>query len=455
MATLVVLWGCQGGDKPTEQAPAPTETAVKPSYSKASTVFSFAWLADINSGMIGSRKQLEDHAVQSMQAVLQDTATLPLIGKWELVWGPAIQTWHRVLSDSSMTINTMALFKGKDPEAPDKTMYVVGIAGTNFISAFDWGFEDFNVYEMMAWPPKPENGKSNVKDFEYGKLIKDPKKTAEGPYISDGIRIGLNILFNQLKDKSGQTLLEHLKKHVGTSTEPTEIAVAGHSLGGGLSPCVALSLKDNQSYWNPAGNFTISTYPYAGQSPGNDKYAAYFHSQIPTDKFFGQYNSLDVVPHGFQADMMEMISGLYNNVNPALQNQCLIGGVVNCVVKRSEAFHYTSLYNASNAFTAQINFNDSTVTKAESTWNAMSNIKKGLFIAEAKKQGCKGPYGPAFVGAESFASIMLPMHIDAYVTQMNAEAFAAIMRKHIIKSQKLPDQLWQWLTLALRTKCIL
>jgi hypothetical protein len=88
------------------------------------------------------------------------------------------------------------------------------------------------------------------------------------------------------------------------------LTVTGHSLGGALAPSYALFLSDTRGIWDPETRTQIACLASAGPTPGNSDFAVYFRSQLePTTTRF--WNTLDVVPHVWNARDIDAIPNLY------------------------------------------------------------------------------------------------------------------------------------------------
>jgi len=137
----------------------------------------------------------------------------------------------------------------------------------------------------------------------------------------------------------GSTLVEFLAT---ITRNPVQIAVVGHSLGGALAPTAALWLADTQgflSHWDPHRNATLSALPTAGPTAGNSAFAAYSGKKLGAG-LTPYYNTLDVVPHAWQASMLAEIPGLYVPHIPKLP---VIESLVDLALRLSSAGDYTTL----------------------------------------------------------------------------------------------------------------
>jgi hypothetical protein len=234
-----------------------------------------------------SWQELQDQANTRIEEGLKDLVLTPFVGNWELVWGPCLENSqlgknNKEHANQWITNNTMYVAKTQDPETPSKTIYVVAIAGTNAVSSFGWLTEDAKVEKMVAWGNVP-----NAK-------------------ISDGSNIGLNILLD-MKDK-GVDLIQFLSSV--SLKGNVEIATCGHSLGGALSPLVALKLvemKESKGF----SNLTISCYPSAGPTSGNAKLAKYAEVKL-ANNYHSVINAYDIVPHAWNVQDLLKIKTIYD-----------------------------------------------------------------------------------------------------------------------------------------------
>jgi hypothetical protein len=146
-----------------------------------------------------------------------------------------------------------------------------------FTEAFwiDWLKQDLEVFKL--------------KDWSYG-------GAPAGVKIAQGTRSGLESLIG-LRDDAGRTLVEFL----GDAPEPGHAlptAVIGHSLGGALASVLAPYLHQRFA----PGQNVLDYWPvtFAGPTAGNTAFATWLEQSFAASA--GRYfNTLDVVPHAWQA----------------------------------------------------------------------------------------------------------------------------------------------------------
>lgn len=261
------------------------------------------------------------------------TALKPVIGQWDVVWGPSVAT----LPDSDVGINTMYVAKKAGEE-----QYVVAIAGTNPASSFDWILQDFNVVVQCPWV--------------FSNAVPDSK-------ISAATALGLVIL-NHMKpgagaQSAGVTLLTFLKS---INSNPLNLTVTGHSKGGPLSATLALMLRDLQGIpllWDPRNNVTVTTMPTGGPSAGNAAFAEHSNNQLPyapldsgSPASFRFANSLDIVTKAWELQSLDTIKSLYA---PEIPDNKVINGLVDFAKELAARGDYMQIAPADPQFTGSIN----------------------------------------------------------------------------------------------------
>jgi hypothetical protein len=261
-----------------------------PTYDQTQTVFALSMLSNLGSGIEGTVAEIESKAFTAINAELSSAE--PAIGKWSVIWGPAVYQ----APNSKIADNVMVVFQaGAGSSIPGQI--VAGIAGTNPYSAFDWVFEDFLVIVSTPW----ETGNpGNLK-----------------PRISLGTAIGLSILKALVPGPglpgASNTLNNFLDS---TLTAPALLTISGHSLGGALSPAMALYLSDTKAAWDPSGFATLACLPSAGPTSGNGDFASYYDAVLG-NVTARVHNRLDVVPHGWESDDLVELPTIYSPNIPA------------------------------------------------------------------------------------------------------------------------------------------
>jgi hypothetical protein len=288
LLALITLAACSDHLLPPPNlgaTPSPTDTHNR--------IALLAMLADVNYDLVAASEQALSQNTLKINDALQNKADVrAFIGTdWQVVWGPAIANSKRksstIAPDSFVTDNTMYVARGTDLTT-GKLIHVVAIAGTNAVSRKGAIVEDFNVSNETDWGT-PGSGK-----------------------ISAGSMAGFTILSNMRDATTGKTLLEFLSTLKGAV--PAEVAFTGHSLGGALSPLMALKFIE---YTQQLGytNMTVSVYPIAGPTPGDKEFASYAAQKFG-EGYHSVINANDIVPHSWQKDMYAQIPSLYKNSPP-------------------------------------------------------------------------------------------------------------------------------------------
>jgi len=278
-------------------------------YTQQQTVFFLSMLSNLAISQTGSVDYLEQYAAEHIDAHLK--AQQSDIGTWTRVWGPAVYQAPR----STVTDNVM--YVARNNATPPQ--YVVCVAGTNFNSAFDVLIEDLFVGRQVPW--------------FYG-------HPPSGAAIAAGTFIGLSVLQvltpGPAMPGAGQSLHDFLK---GQTSQPIQLITSGHSLGGALSPCVALWLLDTQRTWDPQSRATISSEPSAGPTAGNAAFAQYYDGRLgPATTNI--HNSIDIVPHAWNDTDLSELPNLYN---PPIAPDAVVDGLVAGARKLAEDGRYTQI----------------------------------------------------------------------------------------------------------------
>lgn len=276
---------------------------------------------------------LQTYVTNVVTSTLADPTIQSFIGTdWTAVWGPFVVSEAASGKSPVVVDNGLGLFY-----SPSQNLFVVSIAGTNANSVYDWMDEDFGVDTIIPWQTVLGTGGLTL-----------PAAYANAG-ISTGMNTGLQIMLG-MKDNNGDTMLEKLTSYCASnSITNAEVAVAGHSLGGSLTPVMALYMHDIQQNsglnWNAGNPVTvISAWPTAGPTPGESVFASYYESLVNTTSFqyYSKYNPLDVVPQAWAMDTMQNVPTLYDaDITPSpsiVLGPLVAGGMMKTV-------QYVSLFN--------------------------------------------------------------------------------------------------------------
>ncbi|MDX1694196.1 MAG: hypothetical protein R3208_10550 [Ketobacteraceae bacterium] len=259
-------------------------------YTLRQQMLTLSYLSYLGFGLTLDKTRNEHHIYKLVTDGLSDWK--PLENEWEIAWGPAVHRFPFAIFDD----NLMYVVKHT---LQDDT-YAIVIRGTNPIGLWDWLLEDLLVQRLVPWKSDKVSENSN-------------------PRISYSTHLGLSTLteLTAAEDLPGEghTLQDFLKKVVAeTSSDKVKVYVTGHSLGGALAPLLTLWLSDRQGTgaecWDPDSCVELSCYAFAGPSPGNSDFSAYYDSQLG-DRTERIHNSLDVVPHAWAPSSMKNLLSIY------------------------------------------------------------------------------------------------------------------------------------------------
>jgi hypothetical protein len=207
-------------------------------------------------------------------------------GDWDTVWGPVV---YQAPGNLGAT-NVMYVAHSESQQ-----VYVVAIAGTNPTGWFALTNEDLKVgpSSMVLWPPKLSPPGAA---WPLSWTSPNPANIESQCCIDQGTSDGLNILYNMSDPKKGP-LSEYLTTLFNNGHQQGQTLIfTGHSLGGALSPTLAMLLypqaaqsgAPNQPPLPPAALKSQWSNVYilatAGPSPGTQAFAESFCSpanQIP------------------------------------------------------------------------------------------------------------------------------------------------------------------------------
>jgi hypothetical protein len=254
-------------------------------------------------GMVnGTEATLQAALITAVNSVM--TTELKAYG-WQVTWGPRV--WKDDPSEATTGPDNawFAAFAPnvKYPDGVTIDTCVVSIAGSSKNSSYDWKIEDFGVNEvvdfdrwMRTWTPtsipKPQG-------------IQNPAPGT--PFPAYGTSIGVYQLMNNPAPDGTPGAGTRIAQYLQTLPSNCRIIFTGHSLGGALSPTLAMGLEASgllSQIQKPLNN--ILTLPCAGASPGEKHFRSAYSRLFPQitpgsykcwDADF--FNTFDIVPQAW------------------------------------------------------------------------------------------------------------------------------------------------------------
>jgi hypothetical protein len=275
-----------------------------------------AWAAYFATAFAGMPAKIVDRTFTELDAFLH--AHPERLGVWEVAWGPCVyQVPMSCIADNTMYV-------ARSVSEPS-TMFVC-VAGTNPFSLFSWLFQDLHVHDTVEWPLLPANLQ-----------LTSPGK----PHIAHGTHQALQLLLKMKDLRTGKTLQEFLTDQMAQTpaADRADIAVTGHSLGGGLCQALTLFLADTAASWDPKGQASIRSYPIAGVSIGNGAFAEYYNQRVgaTTTRIS---NSLDPVSLAWEYSNLKKLPVLFE---PAIPKTLDIQAAAEAMAHGSKDVGYTHI----------------------------------------------------------------------------------------------------------------
>lgn len=284
--------------------PPPVVTGATPTPEQRELA-TLAFLAYLGDAVTGSDESVERDLAHCMGEALREQEG---VERWELAWGPAV--YH--FSLGKLDDNMMYAVRDKS----DPAHVVVVVRGTNPDSVLDWLVEDFDVVDQVPWP----GGEA-------------PAGTKTSKAISEGLQI-LRSMTPEAGPAPGEMVTDFLQSEVNKYPQGLRLDVTGHSLGGALSPALALLLSETLT-----GKVQISVLPLAGPTPGNAEFAAYYYNALgsSTQRL---WNPFDVVPLAWNHETMGKMEDLYE---PFTRAEPTVRGLIDGLRSIAKDGNYTQI----------------------------------------------------------------------------------------------------------------
>ncbi|MDR3680634.1 MAG: hypothetical protein P4L41_11775 [Flavipsychrobacter sp.] len=380
VASSIFYTSCSSNKK----AVTPTAAA---SYSTYQQIFTLCMLSNL-SGAFNKQSSatIHDSTIYYTDRILTDSTFQTYMGHWKCVWGPSVMLNDPKKNDS-MAINSMFIAQNLD----SPSLFVVAIAGTNFASGYDWLNEDFKVERFKYW----DSVLANV----YDTTTTTPGLRYPSAFISRPTFMGLFNLMS-LHDTTlpgSPTAYQFLTNLVDTShLSNINIWTTGHSLGGALAPTLALYLQNKMIGTNAkpkATTLSINCLAAAGATPGDMRFSALYKKYLQANTI-RVWNRNDVVPHGFEGDMLQQVDTIYNFAG--IPTPSLIQNTINATNLALFLYNYRQLYPATDTeFTSAIYTNANFINPADST----SILTPTMFLGQLVCQHV--PAYPHYFGVDS------------------------------------------------------
>jgi Lipase (class 3) len=313
-------------------------------------------------------------------ATLQATAerSIPLLItqnhlEWDVVWGPVV--W-KTDPDNTLTGPDHVWYVAK---RQGREQYTVAVAAT--ATTYNHLVHNSDIIHVVDFPAWIGEG-----------LLEPPTATRNvvetGTYIALGTARGVHTLRSQPGRTSGTNVIQLLPFFLQTLPRDSEVIFTGFSLGGALSPTLALALVQGGGIFSESKK--ALTYPIAGASPGNRSFESLYVSKFPRTRVWNcnVINTLDIVPHAWCADSDSQQPQKLHSI-PTIYGTPAVPGVEKIIDRAKEV-----------AWKSRITYHPLPSIPFKGTGPETAPKTEQEFLKEAKKQHSAGAY-LKFFGAGS------------------------------------------------------
>ncbi|KAH7014475.1 Alpha/Beta hydrolase protein [Microdochium trichocladiopsis] len=235
------------------------------------------------SNAVGSKQGTEADLQQAMDDAL--ASKLPQVtGDWEVSWGPKV---YKPMPEESGPVENVWFAAVSESQK----LVVVAVSGTAPPSIKDW-LDDIDVERVVNFGTWVGSWSTST-GVPVPVVDKSPDTTANA-YIANGTATGVYNILSNTDPKTNTYLWQYLQ----TITPDYNVIFTGHSMGGAISPTLALGLK--QAGMISAGQ--AYAMPSAGPSPGNANFVALYRKLFP----------VTVPPQGGVPDYGTLNTDFYN-----------------------------------------------------------------------------------------------------------------------------------------------
>lgn len=316
--------GSPNGPDPAPPAPpAATRSGTPGSLNEVNTMGLLAFAADV--GLMTLKGEGREDSLK-MQELLESEAFPSIFQhsgrQYDLVWGPVADAGFNVLKGQFVITNAMYVARERGT-----SNYVIGIAGTDARSLFDWLVEDADI-KPVPWPYAAGAGN-----------------------VANGSLVGLHRLQNMKPHhgtkQPGVRLASYLRSVAG---QPVTVYVTGQSLGGALCEVVGMWLSDTRASWDPGRTATIIPMSFAGPTPGDSGWVAHFDAAFLRSGAARVWNENDIVPHAWNKRLMNELPTLYPGTPPTGVAKVAL----DAAIRNADKHDYQQVLGGGTSFTGKL-----------------------------------------------------------------------------------------------------